>query len=123
MIFINKTLIYWQRFVTIIPLLQALFALGYRTSIVGCTHHCTFGSPLLIGVGIGENFIASDQLAASSNRFMYLEEGDIAKVDTQQHSKSMQMASKLSVRYMEIDAAQHNADKGNLSIICSKRDL
>jgi glucosamine--fructose-6-phosphate aminotransferase (isomerizing) len=40
------------------------------------------GSPLVIGVGIGENFIASDQLALRqvTDRFIYLEEGDIACV-------------------------------------------
>ncbi|MDO9318244.1 MAG: glutamine--fructose-6-phosphate transaminase (isomerizing) [Gammaproteobacteria bacterium] len=40
------------------------------------------GSPLVIGVGIGENFIASDALALGqvTDRFMYLEEGDIAEV-------------------------------------------
>ncbi|MBP0049800.1 glutamine--fructose-6-phosphate transaminase (isomerizing) [Marinobacterium sp. AK62] len=38
------------------------------------------GSPLVIGVGIGENFIASDQLALLpvTDRFMFLEDGDIA---------------------------------------------
>lgn len=38
------------------------------------------GSPLVIGVGIGENFIASDQLALLpvTDRFIFLEEGDIA---------------------------------------------
>ena len=40
------------------------------------------GSPLVIGVGIGENFVASDSLALGqvTDRFIYLEEGDIAKV-------------------------------------------
>ncbi|ROR99047.1 glutamine--fructose-6-phosphate transaminase [Sinobacterium caligoides] len=40
------------------------------------------GSPLVIGVGIGENFLASDQLALRqvTDRFVYLEEGDIACV-------------------------------------------
>lgn len=40
------------------------------------------GSPLVIGVGIGENFIASDALALGqvTDRFIYLEEGDIAQV-------------------------------------------
>ncbi|WP_339799349.1 glutamine--fructose-6-phosphate transaminase (isomerizing) [uncultured Marinobacter sp.] len=43
---------------------------------------CREGSPLVIGVGIGENFIASDQLALLpvTDRFMFLEEGDIADV-------------------------------------------
>jgi glucosamine--fructose-6-phosphate aminotransferase (isomerizing) len=40
------------------------------------------GSPLVIGYGIGENFLASDQLALLpvTNRFAFLEEGDIAEV-------------------------------------------
>ncbi len=43
---------------------------------------CREGSPLVIGVGIGENFIASDQLALLpvTDRFMFLEEGDIADI-------------------------------------------
>jgi glucosamine--fructose-6-phosphate aminotransferase (isomerizing) len=39
-------------------------------------------SPLVIGVGIGENFLASDQLALRqvTDRFIYLEEGDVVKM-------------------------------------------
>ncbi|TXS93754.1 glutamine--fructose-6-phosphate transaminase (isomerizing) [Parahaliea maris] len=37
------------------------------------------GSPLVIGVGIGENFLASDQLALRqvTDRFIFLDEGDV----------------------------------------------
>ncbi|MDX9874650.1 MAG: glutamine--fructose-6-phosphate transaminase (isomerizing) [Spongiibacteraceae bacterium] len=40
------------------------------------------GSPLVLGLGIGENFVASDQLALRqvTDRFIYLEEGDIAEI-------------------------------------------
>lgn len=40
------------------------------------------GSPLVIGYGIGEHFIASDQLALLpvTRRFAFLEEGDVAEV-------------------------------------------
>ena len=40
------------------------------------------GSPLVIGLGLGETFLASDQLALRqvTDRFMYLEEGDIAEI-------------------------------------------
>lgn len=40
------------------------------------------GSPLVIGHGLGENFIASDQLALLpvTRRFSFLEEGDIAEI-------------------------------------------
>ncbi|MFV0476973.1 MAG: glutamine--fructose-6-phosphate transaminase (isomerizing) [Parahaliea sp.] len=40
------------------------------------------GSPLVIGVGIGENFLASDQLALRqvTDRFIFLEEGDMVRI-------------------------------------------
>ncbi len=40
------------------------------------------GSPLVVGVGIGENFLASDQLALRqvTDRFIYLEEGDLVLI-------------------------------------------
>jgi len=41
------------------------------------------GSPLVIGLGMGENFVASDPLALGqvTDRFIYLEEGDVARVE------------------------------------------
>jgi len=40
------------------------------------------GSPLVIGMGIGENFLASDQLALRqvTDRFIFLEEGDLVRI-------------------------------------------
>ena len=40
------------------------------------------GSPLVVGVGIGENFLASDQMALRqvTDRFIYLEEGDVLQI-------------------------------------------
>ncbi|KAA3666036.1 glutamine--fructose-6-phosphate transaminase (isomerizing) [Pectobacterium carotovorum] len=57
------------------------------------------GSPLVIGRGVGENFIASDQLALLpvTRRFMFLEEGDIAEItrrDVRVFDKSGQLAAR-----------------------------
>ena len=66
---------------TVIKRLEGAFALGV---IEQANPHQLYtarkGSPLVIGVGIGENFIASDQLPLLpvTDRFMFLEDGDIA---------------------------------------------
>src|SRR5689334_14827597 len=41
------------------------------------------GSPLVVGVGEGENFLASDALAlaGTTDRIAYLEEGDVVRID------------------------------------------
>ncbi|MDP2746401.1 glutamine--fructose-6-phosphate transaminase (isomerizing) [Pseudomonas sp.] len=72
------------------------------------------GSPLVIGLGLGENFLASDQLALRqvTDRFMYLEEGDIAEIQresVQIWSVDGQPVERESVQYHEGAEA---ADKG-----------
>ena len=72
------------------------------------------GSPLVIGLGLGENFLASDQLALRqvTDRFMYLEEGDIAEIQrdsVQIWNVSGQPVVRESVQYHEGAEA---ADKG-----------
>jgi len=98
----------------VIPLLHGAFALGI-VHVDSPEELITvrLGSPLVIGVGIGENFIASDQLALLpvTNRFMYLEEGDIAKI-TRNSITVYADGIEVSRQIHEIDAKQHNADKG-----------
>ncbi|MCP1498816.1 glucosamine--fructose-6-phosphate aminotransferase (isomerizing) [Pseudomonas migulae] len=72
------------------------------------------GSPLVIGLGLGENFLASDQLALRqvTDRFMYLEEGDIAEIrrdSVQIWDVSGKAVTRESVQYR--DGAEA-ADKG-----------
>ncbi|WP_199508289.1 MULTISPECIES: glutamine--fructose-6-phosphate transaminase (isomerizing) [unclassified Psychrobacter] len=98
----------------VIPRLHGAFALGViHVDTPDTLITVRLGSPLVIGVGIGENFIASDQLALLpvTNRFMYLEEGDIAKL-TRNNIEVYADGQVVSRKVHEIDAKQHNADKG-----------
>ncbi|MBD1573179.1 glutamine--fructose-6-phosphate transaminase (isomerizing) [Vibrio sp. S17_S38] len=72
------------------------------------------GSPIVIGLGVGENFIASDQLALLSvtRRFMYLEEGDVAEV-TRREVTVFDKSGELTTRDITESNAEHDAgDKG-----------
>ena len=73
------------------------------------------GSPLVIGMGIGENFIASDQLALRqvTDRFVYLEEGDIAEVTAGHYRIWNAELEPVTRDVSQIDAAAESADKGH----------
>lgn len=64
-------------------LLDGAYALGViNSSESDCIIAVRRGSPLVIGVGFGENFLASDHLALLPvvDQFIYLEEGDLAVI-------------------------------------------
>ncbi|MGL6258531.1 glutamine--fructose-6-phosphate transaminase (isomerizing) [Vibrio sp. WXL103] len=72
------------------------------------------GSPIVIGFGVGENFLASDQLALLSvtRRFMYLEEGDVAEI-TRREVNVFDINGKPAEREIVESNAEHDAgDKG-----------
>ena len=99
---------------SIVPQLKGAYALG----IVHTAHPDELitvreGSPLVIGVGIGENFISSDQLALLpiTNRFMYLEEGDIARL-TRTSIEVFVNGELVNRPVKELDATVSNASKG-----------
>ncbi len=73
------------------------------------------GSPLVIGLGIGENFIGSDALALQNvtNRFVYLEEGDTALLTRLQVSIFDAAQKSVERRASEFSFDQDSADKGN----------
>ncbi|MEC7119281.1 MAG: glutamine--fructose-6-phosphate transaminase (isomerizing) [Pseudomonadota bacterium] len=71
------------------------------------------GSPLVVGLGIGENFIGSDQLALLpvTNRFIYLEEQDVVRL-TRDQVEIYQAGQRVAREAHELDASVTNADKG-----------
>ncbi|RRZ91512.1 glutamine--fructose-6-phosphate transaminase (isomerizing) [Erwinia sp. 198] len=72
------------------------------------------GSPLVIGRGVGENFIASDQLALLpvTRRFMYLEEGDIAEVSRRDVVIFDRLGERVERSEIESNAQYDAGDKG-----------
>jgi glutamine---fructose-6-phosphate transaminase (isomerizing) len=73
------------------------------------------GSPLVIGYGVGEHFIASDQLALLpvTRRFAYLEEGDVAEI-TRTSVVIVDAAGEEVQRAIEESTLTNDAsDKGN----------
>ena len=99
---------------SILPLLHGAYALG-----VICSKNpnqliaVRAGSPLVVGVGIGENFISSDQLALLpvTNRFIYLEEQDVVCL-TRDAIEIYQAGQLVQRQSHELDASITNADKG-----------
>ena len=71
------------------------------------------GSPLVIGIGIGENFVASDPLALGqvTDRFIYLEEGDVAKV-TLDNIEIWHDGEKVSRSVTTVKSRTKDAEKG-----------
>ena len=64
--------------------LEGAYALGVvNIDEPGTLIACRKGSPLVVGIGIGEYFIASDvaALLPVTQRFIFLEEGDIAEIN------------------------------------------
>ncbi|MGZ3081119.1 glutamine--fructose-6-phosphate transaminase (isomerizing) [[Haemophilus] ducreyi] len=71
-------------------------------------------SPLVIGYGIGENFIASDPLALLSvtHRFAYLEEGDVAEITRHAVAIYNQAGEAVTREIHQGNFEQDAADKG-----------
>lgn len=73
------------------------------------------GSPLVIGLGVGENFLASDQLALLSvtRRFIHLEEGDIAEVTRRAVRIVSQQGKEIKRELIESNICYDASNKGN----------
>ncbi len=72
------------------------------------------GSPLVIGLGVGENFLASDPLALLSvtRRFIYLEEGDVAEITRRSVDIYSREGDKVEREIHEGNFEADAADKG-----------
>lgn len=75
---------------------------------------CRKGSPLVIGVGIGEYFIASDvaALLPVTQRFIFLEEGDIALITLESLTIFDKEGVKVTRPVKESQLKADSADKG-----------
>ena len=73
------------------------------------------GSPLVIGLGIDENFIASDQLALRqvTDQFIYLEEGDFAKISGSKIEIFDNSFEAVDRKIVTINDAADHAEKGS----------
>lgn len=104
-----------QAFLSTVSQLEGAFALGvmhkaFPDQILASRK----GSPLVVGVGLGENFIASDQMALLqvTDRFIYLEEGDFVQLSKESVTiwdKNQQLVER------PVKVFEHNlsvADKG-----------
>ncbi len=98
----------------IVPRLHGAYALG----IIEASHANEMiavrqGSPLVVGVGIGENFIGSDQMALLpvTNRFIYLEEGDVVRL-TRADIEIYHHGVLTTRAINELDASVSSSDKG-----------
>ncbi len=79
-------------------------------------------SPLLIGVGLEENFAASDPLALSqlTNEFVFLEDGDVAEITKESYQVFDRKNSPISRDVTEIDIAVNAVTKGEYSHFMEK---
>ena len=72
------------------------------------------GSPLVLGVGFDEHFLASDvhPLLSVTNRFVYLEEGDVVRLDTDSYQIRDRSDELVQRPVIEADLAEDAAQRG-----------
>jgi glucosamine--fructose-6-phosphate aminotransferase (isomerizing) len=71
------------------------------------------GNPLVVGIGFDEHFLASDihPLLPVTNRFVYLEEGDVVRIDTKGYE----------IRNRDGELADHPVKEADLAADATKR--
>ena len=88
----------------------AVFCKDEPNRVVGAR----FGSPLVVGVGKGENFLASDAMAltGTTNQIIYLEEGDVVDLQLASHKIVDQSGAPVVREVRTVDAGTGGAELG-----------
>jgi len=73
------------------------------------------GSPLVVGLGIGENYVASDPQALRpvTDRFIFLEEGEVVEVNRDEISIFGHNNASINSRTVQLDERLDAGSKGN----------
>ena len=99
----------------VIAKLEGAYALGVIVddqphTIIGARS----GSPLVVGLGIDEHFIASDQMALRqvTDRFIFLEEGDLVELSAEKYSIYDVQGNSVERSKQQLDEKDLIAEKG-----------
>lgn len=111
----------FEAFCQAIPLLKGAYAIAVMSKdepqkIMAAR----FGAPLVLGIGENENFVASDPVALSGviEKFVYLENGDIAELAPQRYQVFQQIESGFSPvdrPITKINSQENNVSLGDFS--------
>ena len=98
-----------------LPLLKGSYALGILCTDDANTLYCAKnGSPLIIGVGDGENYISSDinPLLGKTNRAVYLEDGETARITAEEIRVFGKNFEPVKKEIKSVELPDSSADKG-----------
>lgn len=98
-----------------LPLLKGSYALGILCTDDANTLYCAKnGSPLIIGVGDGENYISSDinPLLGKTNRAVYLEDGETARITAEEIRVFGKNFEPVKKEIKSVELSDSSADKG-----------
>lgn len=98
-----------------LPLLKGSYALGILCTDDANTLYCAKnGSPLIIGVGDGENYISSDinPLLGKTNRAVYLEDGETARITADEIRVFGKNFEPVKKEIKSVELPDSSADKG-----------